>query len=30
MDTESVVDIEDLVGKLIHNFTGNDSEDSES
>ena len=30
MDTESVVDIEDLVGKLIHNFTGNDNEDSES
>ena len=26
IDTESVVDIEDIIGKLIHNFTGDDSE----
>lgn len=29
MDTESVVDIEDLVGKLIHNFSSDDSEKEE-
>ncbi|MGI6524419.1 MAG: outer membrane lipid asymmetry maintenance protein MlaD [Bdellovibrionota bacterium] len=29
MDTESVVDIEDLIGKIVHNFSGdNESEDA--
>ena len=29
IETESVVDIEDLIGKLVHNFTGEEDEKSE-
>ena len=29
IETESVVDIEDIIGKLVHNFSGDDEKDEE-